>query len=106
MNLNNMIAITMIPEIDWVIDSMQLKLDEAKRKKPNNDYTEPERKIDILTRLKKIYYECEYENVVLDKKIRQEFAINQQLRINIDKLKVMLKEKGVDKEALKYLKNA
>jgi len=91
-------------EITWVIGSMEIKLDEAKKKNPNGAFKEAEKKIEIIKSLRDSFNLSQSENFILDKKIREEFSTNQSLRRLIEKNVQEIKEFELKLKTSEYYK--
>lgn len=91
-------------EVDWMIGSMEIKLQRAKEKNPNGDFKEPEKKVEIIKSLRDEYILVEAENFILDKKIREEFSSNQSLRLLIENYVQEIKELELKLKTSEYFK--
>lgn len=87
MKLNWLERISHNLKLEWVITSMNVVLEEAKRKAPDKDYSEQELKISVLRDFQKEYLECINESEIIERRYSESFAKSVFLADEVVKLK-------------------
>lgn len=84
-------------ELTWVIAQMEIKLQEAKEKKPDFDYSEPELKIRILEDYRRMILAVIEENRTLNGLV---FKVTKEFHLKNEKIEQLEKENIALKKAI------